>query len=220
MTPKVPASAAVLPRRRFLGRMLALLAGAALPWRPSAARAESQGIQEYLAEIKLFACDFAPQGWALCNGQLLPINQNTALFSLIGTWYGGDGQVTFALPDLRGRVAIHQGQGPGLSSYSVGQRAGEEAHTLTLDELPAHAHVARASSTVGNGVGPTGRVPARNAAQVPQYAATANTVLATGAISTVGGSQAHPNMQPYLSLNYCIALQGTYPSQNRGFEGR
>jgi microcystin-dependent protein len=195
--------------------MVALLAGAALPWRPRPARAETQGFEQYLGEIKLFALGFAPQGWALCNGQLLPINQNQALFSILGTQYGGDGQVNFALPDLRGRVAIHQGQGPGLSPYSVGQRAGEEAHTLTLAELPAHAHVARASSAVGSAVGPTGQVPARNAAQVPQYAATANTVMATGAISTVGGSQAHSNMQPYLALNYCIALQGVYPPQNR-----
>lgn len=205
------APSATLPRRRFLGRMLALLAGAALPWHPRRAEAEGQGLNQYLAEIKLFACNFAPRGWALCQGQLLPINQNQALFSILGTQYGGNGQTTFALPDLRSRVAIHQGQGPGLSPYLVGQQSGEETHTLTLAELPAHTHVARASSAVGGSVGPSGQVPARNAAQVPQYGASANTIMAPGAISSVGESQPHGNMQPYLALNYCIALQGVFP---------
>lgn len=212
MTP-TPASApkAALPRRRFLGRMLALLVGAALPWRPRRSEAEVQGFAPYLGEIKLFACNFAPDNWALCAGQLLPINQNQALFSILGTQYGGNGQTSFALPDLRGCVAIHQGQGPGLSQYSVGQRSGEESHTLQLSELAAHTHVARASSAVGGSVSPSGQVPARNAAQIPQYGASANTVMAAGAISSVGGSQPHGNMQPFLTLNYCIALQGTFP---------
>lgn len=193
--------------------MLALLAGAALPWHPRRAQAEVQGgAPPYLGEIKLFACNFPPRNWAFCQGQLLPINQNQALFSLLGNQYGGNGQTTFALPDLRSRVAIHQGQGPGLSPYAVGQRSGEETHTLTIAELPAHAHVARASSAVGGSVGPGGQVPARSAAQVPHYGATANTVMAFGTISPAGGGQPHTNMQPHLALNYCIALTGQYPS--------
>jgi microcystin-dependent protein len=201
-----------LARRLFLGRMLAALAGALLPWRVGRARADDQGLATYLGEIKLFACTFAPRNWALCNGQLLPIAQNQALFALLGTQYGGNGQTSFALPDLRGRVAIHHGQGPGLSAYSIGQMAGEENHTLTPGELPAHSHVARASSAVGSSASPVTLLPARNAAEVPQYAASPDTTLAAGAISSVGGSQAHPNMQPHLALNYCIALSGIFPT--------
>jgi microcystin-dependent protein len=202
-----------IPRRHFIGRMLAFFAGASLPWRPRGSQASPQDANPYLGEIMLFAAGYPPRGWALCNGQLLPINQNQALFSILGTQYGGNGQTTFALPDLRGRVAIHQGQGPGLSSYVVGQRAGAESHTLGILEMPAHSHVARCSSAAGVAVGPAGQVPARNAAQVPQYGSTADTIMAANAIGNTGGSQAHQNMQPFLALNYIIALQGTFPSQ-------
>ena len=201
----------VLPRRHFLGRALALLAGAALPWGVRRSEADVQSISPYIGDIMLISFNFAPKNWALCNGQLLPINQNQALFSILGTNYGGDGRVTFALPDLRDRVAIHMGQGPGLSNYSIGQRAGEQAHTLTLAELPAHTHVARGSSAAGSSASPAGMVAARNAAQIPQYGANVDAIMAAGAISTVGGSQAHTNMQPYLGLNFVIALVGYFP---------
>lgn len=165
----------------------------------------------YIGDILLISFNFAPKNWALCNGQLLPINQNQALFSILGTNYGGNGQTNFALPDLRDRVAIHMGQGTGLSNYIIGQRAGEQAHTLTLTELPAHTHVARGSSAIGGSASPAGMVPARNAAQIPQYGATADAIMAPGAISSAGGSQAHLNMQPYLGLNFVIALVGAFP---------
>lgn len=203
---------ATLPRRRFIGRILAAFAGAAFFGRARRSEAEVQAIEPYLGEIMLFSGNFAPKGWALCNGQLLAINQNQALFSLLGTTYGGNGSTTFALPDLRGRVPIHQGQGPGLSPRVLGERAGAEHHTLAVAEMPAHAHVARASSAAGTAAGPAGMVPARNPAQIPQYGPSADATLAAGAISAAGGSQSHTNMQPVLTLNYVIALQGTFPS--------
>jgi microcystin-dependent protein len=151
--------------------------------------------------------NFPPKGWAFCNGQLLPINQNQALFSLLGTTYGGDGRVNFALPDLRGRTPIHFGGG-----HSLGERAGEQAHTLSLSELPTHAHGLSASSSGGATPIPTNNVlAAANGA----YAAPANpTSLHPTSLTNVGGSQAHQNMQPFLVLNFCIALVGIFPSQN------
>lgn len=203
----------VLPRRRFLGRALAAAAAATLPWWVRRSEAEVQSTEPYLGEIMLISFGFAPRHWALCNGQLLPIIQNQALFSLLGTTYGGNGQTTFALPDLRGRVAIHHGQGPGLSSRTLGERAGEQAHTLTVLELPAHTHVARASSAAGTSAAPSGAVvPARNPAQIPEWGATASTTMGPGVIAAAGGSQAHQNLQPYLTLNYVIALQGIFPA--------
>ena len=199
------------PRRHFIGRALALFAGAALPWGVRRSEADVQGTVPYIGDILLVPFNFAPRNWALCNGQLLPINQNQALFSILGTQYGGNGQTTFALPDLRDRVAIHMGQGTGLSNYVIGQRAGEQAHTLTLAELPAHTHVARGSSAIGSSASPVGMVPARNAAQIPQYGASVDTIMGAGAISSVGGSQGHLNMQPYLCLNFVIALAGAFP---------
>jgi microcystin-dependent protein len=204
----------VLDRRRFIGRLAAGLAATAWLGRPKAARADTTGIGPFIGEIMLISCNFPPKGWAFCNGQLLPINQNQALFSLLGTNYGGDGRVTFALPDLRDRVPLHFGQGPGLTLRSVGERQGEAAHTLTLAEAPAHAHGVRASSALGTSVSPTGMVPAKNPAQYPQYAAGPDLVMSTSAIGGVGGSQAHPNVQPCLGLYYCIALVGVYPSQS------
>jgi len=201
-----------LPRRRFLGRILAAFAGVALLARGRRAEAAPQSIEPYLGEIMLFAGNFPPRGWAFCNGQLLPINQNQALFSLLGTNYGGNGQTNFALPDLRDRVPIHHGQGPGLSSRVLGERAGEAAHTLLLTELPAHSHVARVSSAVGGAVDPGGMFPARNAAQIPQYGGNADTPMAAAAVSNVGGNQPHDNTQPVLALRFVIALQGVFPS--------
>jgi microcystin-dependent protein len=150
---------------------------------------------------------FAPKGWALCNGQLLPINQNQALFSLLGTTYGGDGESTFALPDLRGRTPIHMGSG-----HTLGERAGENAHTVSISELPTHTHAANASSSVGNNVVPTNNVLASSLNQSYRAPDQALTTLHPATIANVGGSQPHDNMQPYLTLSFCIALQGIFPS--------
>ena len=150
---------------------------------------------------------FAPKGWALCNGQLLPINQNQALFSLLGTMYGGDGRVNFALPNLEGRVPVHLGGG-----FTQGQVGGEEAHTLTISEMPAHTHTAQGTSDVPDSAVPTGNYLA---AVQGLYGAPADVVPLPGAtITNAGGGQPHQNMQPYLVLNFCIALQGVFPSQN------
>ena len=201
---------ASLPRRRLLTSFAALLAGAALPWRPRTAAAS---IGPYLGEIMLVSFGYAPRGWAFCDGQLLPINQNQALFALLGTTYGGDGRVTFALPDLRGRAAIHLGQGPGLSARARGERAGEQAHSLVLAELPAHTHGARGSSSVATSAIPGGGlVPARNAAQIPQWGTGADVTLGSTAVANAGASLPHENQQPYLVMNFVIALVGTFPS--------
>lgn len=163
--------------------------------------------EPFLSEIRIMSFVFAPKGWALCDGQLLPINQNQALFSLLGTTFGGDGRVNFALPDLRGRVPIHVG-----SSHTLGERGGEQAHTLSISELPTHTHVMNAStSTAGNTPGNT--VVLTKSSPANLYGAPANLVaMDTRTISNVGGSQAHLNMQPFLTLSLCIALQGIFPS--------
>ena len=161
--------------------------------------------EPFLSEIRLMSFVFAPKGWALCNGQLLPINQNPALFSLLGTTFGGDGRVNFALPDLRGRVPIHVG-----SSHSLGERGGEQAHTLSIAELPTHTHVVNATSAAATTNVATGAYlgVANNAYGPP----TNLTALAASEVGNVGGSQAHLNMQPFLTLSFCIALQGIFPS--------
>ena len=164
--------------------------------------------EPFLAEIRLMSFVFAPKGWALCNGQLLPINQNQALFSLLGTTFGGDGRVNFALPDLRGRVPIHVGSG-----HTLGERAGEQAHTLSIAEIPTHTHVLQATTLDGDTPLPSGNVLANSPSQL--YAAASGlTALGAGSITNVGGSQAHLNMQPFLTLSFCIALQGIFPSPN------
>ena len=161
----------------------------------------------FTGEIRIMSFVFAPKGWALCNGQLLPINQNQALFSLLGTTYGGDGRVNFALPDLRGRVAIHEGSG-----RTLGERGGEQAHTTTVSEMPQHTHAANASSSAGNQSFASGNVLA---AAGNLYAGPSNlTSLHPTSVANVGGSQAHLNMQPFLTLSFCIALLGIFPSQN------
>jgi microcystin-dependent protein len=168
--------------------------------------------EPFLSEIRIVSFGFAPKGWALCNGQLLPINQNQALFSLLGTTYGGDGQVTFALPDLRDRVPIHFGQGLGLSPRQLGLKSGFGSHTLSAPELPAHTHALQVSSAFATQTSPAGRYPARNPAGYPQYGSTADVAMAP-AISSVGDSQPHDNRQPFLGLKFVIALQGSFPSQ-------
>jgi microcystin-dependent protein len=164
--------------------------------------------EPFLSEIRLMSFVFAPKGWALCNGQLLPINQNQALFSLLGTTFGGDGRVNFALPDLRGRVPIHVG-----GDHTLGEAGGEQAHTLTVAELPAHTHVFNVSNARGTATSPGGAVLAKAPANA--YAAPSPLVAMAAASSvSVGGSQAHLNMQPFLTLTWCIALQGIFPSRN------
>lgn len=161
--------------------------------------------EPFLSEIRIMSFVFAPKGWALCNGQLLPINQNQALFSLLGTTFGGDGRVNFALPDLRGRVPIHVG-----GSHTLGERGGEQAHTLSIAEIPTHTHVLSASPSNANGPAPTNNVLA--AANNVYNPATNLTALGPSSIANTGGSQAHLNMQPFLTLNFSIALQGIFPS--------
>ena len=203
-----------LPRRDFLGRILVFVGGALSFGFTKPQNPRVLGTEPFLGEIMLFAGNFAPRGFALCNGQLLPINQNQALFSLLGTTYGGNGQVNFALPNLRGRVPIHFGQGPGLASRSLGEVGGEEAHTVSLAEMPTHTHVARGNSGAGTSASPVGMYPAQNAGQIPRYHSTPDTTLSAAVIGSAGGSQPHENRQPYTVLNYVIALQGIYPSQS------
>ena len=166
--------------------------------------------EPFLSEIRIMSFVFAPKGWALCNGQLLPINQNQGLFSLLGTTFGGDGRVNFALPDLRGRTPIHVGGG-----HTLGERGGEPAHTISIAELPTHTHVLNCSSTAGNAFVPTSNILAKIEGVDAYAPANAGVVaMKPNSITNVGGSQAHLNMQPFLTLNFCIALQGIFPSPN------
>lgn len=167
-----------------------------------------------LGEIRMFAGNFAPRNWALCAGQLLPISQYSALFSILGTTYGGNGQTTFGLPDLRGRVPVGVGQGPSLESRTQGEMGGEESHRLTISEMPQHVHPLQASSGNGDQRGPGDNFPAASDQRNSQYAAAANTTMAPAAIGAAGSSQPHNNMQPYLGMNFIIALQGVFPSRN------
>lgn len=165
--------------------------------------------EPFLSEIRLMSFSFAPRGWALCNGQLLPINQNQALFSLLGTTFGGDGRVNFALPDLRGRTPIHVGSG-----HTLGERAGEQSHTLSIAEMPTHTHALSASNNNA-----TTDVPSVNVvmgqASIDMYRSPINLrSMEPGSVTNTGGSQAHLNMQPFLTLSFCIALQGIFPSPN------
>lgn len=168
--------------------------------------------EPFLSEIRIFSFNFPPSGWAFCNGQLLPINQNQALFALLGTTYGGNGQTNFALPDLRAKTPIHTGNG-----HTLGETGGEQAHTVTLNELPTHAHFAQATSTQAsnttNSAAPT-RTLANSNFSFGWASANNLIAFAGNEISNVGGSQAHENRQPFLALNFCIALQGIFPSQN------
>lgn len=161
-----------------------------------------------MSQITIFSFDFPPKGWAQCNGQLLAINQNQAMFSLLGTTYGGDGRVNFALPDLRGRVPMHV-----ANDFSLGQRGGEENHTVTVNELPTHTHQLQASSGPPNAATPSNNFWASNTGFKP-YNATSNIAMSPLAVGNTGGSQPHYNMAPYTCLNFCIALQGIFPSPN------
>lgn len=163
--------------------------------------------EPFLSEVKIVSFNFAPRGWALCNGQLLPINQNQALFSLLGTTYGGNGQTTFALPDLRSRIPIHFGAG-----HTLGEAAGSESVTLTLSQMPAHNHPVSASNADPNQGLPTGNMWANGSGAYSSNAP--NAAMLPSSVSNVGGSQPHTNLQPFLVLNFIIALQGIFPSRN------
>ncbi|HUR83324.1 MAG TPA: tail fiber protein [Thermoanaerobaculia bacterium] len=167
----------------------------------------------FMGEIRIFSMNWAPQGWAMCNGQFLPINQNQALFSLLGTNYGGNGQTNFALPDLRSRVPIHLGSG-----HSLGEAGGQAAHTLTTSEMPTHVHTLMATSAQGNALNPRFNNVGHLLAADPGNSYTTSTnglaAFAAGSVGNVGGSQPHENRQPFLILTFCIALQGLFPTQN------
>ena len=165
--------------------------------------------EPFLSEIRIMSFGFPPKGWAFCDGQLLPINQNQALFALLGTTFGGDGRVNFGLPDLRGRVPIHVGSG-----HTLGDRGGEQAHTLSIAELPAHTHLLRASSSDGDTPVPASNILAASGATQVFGPATDMTSLSPSSVTNLGGSQAPQNMQPFLTLSFCIALQGIFPSPN------
>ncbi|MEZ4771046.1 MAG: tail fiber protein [Caldilineales bacterium] len=170
--------------------------------------------EPFLAEIRIVGFTFAPRGWAFCDGQILPINQNQSLFSLLGTTYGGDGRTTFALPDLRGRAPAHVGNSGSGPNINLGQRSGEETHTLSAAEMPQHVHALQASSADGNTTNVGNALLAREAGGIYQASASNPVQIQAGVVANTGGSQAHDNMQPYLALNFCIALQGLFPSRN------
>jgi microcystin-dependent protein len=166
----------------------------------------------FVAEIRIFPFNFAPRGWAFCDGQLMPLSQNTALFSLLGTTYGGNGQSTFALPNLQGSVPVHPGQGPGLSLYVLGQTGGSEIVTLLESEMPSHAHQTRGIGAFGNQPSPAGNTWGRSTAN--PYTNAQNGQMSTQALAPSGSSLPHNNLQPYLTLNFCIALQGDFPPRS------
>jgi microcystin-dependent protein len=171
--------------------------------------------QYFLGEIRMFGGNFPPHGWALCNGQTLSIQQNTALFALLGTFYGGNGTTTFCLPNLQSRFPVHMGQGPGLSYYAIGEIGGTEAVSLTVNQIPQHSHVPQAASGQGTASSPSNAVWAESA--LNNYSASApdpSSNMAPGALSVAGGSQPHNNMPPYLVVNFIIALVGIFPSRN------
>lgn len=176
----------------------------------------------FVAEIRHFAFNFAPQGWAFCNGQLLPLSQNTALFSLLGTTYGGDGRSTFALPNLQGRIPVHAGQGPGLSVWDLGQQQGADTVTLPDSQMPIHNHSLMAAASDATLADPSNAALARGnyaagtakGAVAMYQTASPNAVLAPDALAPAGASQPHNNLMPYCVLNYCIALQGVFPPRS------
>ena len=170
--------------------------------------------EPFLAEIGMVGFNFAPRGWSFCDGQLLPINQNQSLYSLLGTTYGGDGRTTFALPDLRGRTPIHVGASNGGESHPQGQKGGAETHTLTAAEMPQHNHFQVATAQSANQSTPGGNLLAATTGNIYGAKTAVASTLNTGSIAHAGGGQAHDNMQPYLAVNFCIALQGLFPSRN------
>lgn len=203
------------------GPALASAASAATP-APQGATFRTAGADPFLAEIMLFAGNFPPRGYMFCEGQILSIAQNTALFALLGTMYGGNGVNTFALPDLRGRSPIHQGQGPGLSNIPLADLGGQEQVTMLSSQMPQHTHALNVNSGAGTSASPSGGVLAAGAGTnvhgetipVMGYAAGPNGIAASNAIATAGGGQPLPVRSPYLALNYCIAVEGIFPSRS------
>ncbi|HEY7066455.1 MAG TPA: tail fiber protein [Chloroflexota bacterium] len=165
----------------------------------------------FVAEIRIFPFNFAPKGWAFCDGQILPLSQNTALFSLLGTTYGGDGKSNFALPNLQGSAPMFWGQGPGLTLHDIGEQSGTPTVTLLQSEMPIHTHTVTASGRSGTTRVPTNQLVARGNGISAYAPPPVNTSLGPNSVSVAGGSQPHNNMQPYLTLNFCIALQGVFP---------
>jgi microcystin-dependent protein len=165
----------------------------------------------FVAEIRIFAGNFEPNGWAFCDGRLIPIAQNTALFSLLGTTYGGDGRTTFALPDLRGRAPMHAGDGPGLSPRSLGESAGTETVTITPAQAPAHTHALNVSTGLADSASPSGNFLANSGTAALYASGPADTPLSAAAVTPVGGEQPHNNLMPYLTVSFIIALQGVFP---------
>lgn len=215
-----PDSAAAAPdpteRRSFIKRVLAFAAGGAVVAAANPRVAKADG-DPFIGEIALVPFNFEPMGWAFCNGQILPIAQNQALFALLGTTFGGNGTTTFALPDLRGRVPLHSGLsvGPGLSPYALGQNGGVEAVALLASQMPAHNHALNADSANGTSDTPANAIMGKNASGVPQYSGAApTTAMAAAAIAPAGGNQPHENRPPYLALNYIISLFGIFPPRS------
>jgi microcystin-dependent protein len=170
--------------------------------------------EPFVGEIRMFAGNFAPRGWALCDGQLLAVSQNEALFSLLGTIYGGDGRTTFGLPDLRGRVPIHEGSGPGLPTYRLGQKSGSEIETLSVNHMGAHAHGLKASGNPAGDTAVQGNVPAATTGAAIYSTATSDAALDAAMITPTGGGQSHTNVMPFLCVNFIIALVGIFPSRS------
>jgi microcystin-dependent protein len=172
--------------------------------------------EPFIGAICMYGFNFAPKGWATCDGQILQISQNSALFSLLGTTYGGNGVQTFALPDLRGRVPVHQGTARTGTVYTMGEVAGEETVTLAISQMPTHNHIVEANSNPGDTGAPGGAIFANSGATDREYLASgqANVAMSPSIISASGGNQPHDNMQPFLTINYCIALYGIFPSRN------
>jgi microcystin-dependent protein len=202
---------AVTTKRTRLASLLGVLLAAGGLALPGAARAS--GSQPFIGEISCGGWTFCPQGWAECAGQVISIAENDVLFALIGTTYGGDGQVNFALPNLSGRTMIGTGQGTGLSSRTIGESGGTETETLTTAQLPGHTHALKAQSASGDSASPSGKVVAGVAADDARYASSSNGALAAGAVSVAGSSQSHNNLQPYQAVKCCISLGGIFPSQ-------
>jgi microcystin-dependent protein len=202
---------ASVPRRHFIARLAAGLAGGAWLLQPRASRAATQVTDPFLGELRLFAGTAPPSGWMFCEGQLLSMSTYNSLFQLIGTTYGGDGVSTFALPDLRGRAPMHVGPG-----FVQAQFGGVEQVTLTVNQIPSHTHAAGAASALASTDDPTGMVPARNPAGTPQYAAASDTALSPSSMQATGGSTAHNNMQPFLAIHFIIRVDANgaiFPSQ-------
>ncbi len=168
--------------------------------------------EPFVGQLKAFGFTYAPRGWARCDGSLLAISQNDALFSLLGTMYGGDGRTTFGLPDLRGRVSLHTGTGPGLTPRRMGQKGGAEQVTLNVTQLPSHRHTVSGDSSEANSVSPANRVPATAASAI--YQSTPDAPMNANMLGQTGGTRPHNNMEPYLVINWCIALVGIYPSRS------